>query len=112
MLSRHILPAGLSASLALFATSAFAQTAETAMTYGHHGQMWGHGGGHGPWFGIIGVIVFIVIIGLVMRTMGGGCCHHRRKNSGAALAILEERYAKGEIDAAEFEERKRTLTAK
>ena len=108
MLSRHILPAGLSASLALFATSAFAQSAET---YGHHGQMWGHGGGHG-WFGIVGVIVFIVIIGLVMRAMGGGCCHHRRKNAGAALRILEERYAKGEIDAAEFEERKRTLTAK
>lgn len=112
MLSRHILPAGLSASLALFATTAFAQTAETVTTYGHHGYMAGHGGGHGPWFGIIGVIVFIVIIGLVMRAMGGGCCHHRRKNSGAALAILEERYAKGEIDAAEFEERKRTLTAK
>lgn len=114
MLSRHIFPVGLGTSLALFATSAFAQTAETVGTYGHHGYMSGHGGGHGPWFGIIGVIVFIVIIGLVMRAVGGGmgCCHHRRSKSGAALAILEERYAKGEIDAAEFEDRKRTLTAK
>ena len=27
-----------------------------------------------------------------------------------ALAVLRERYARGEIDAAEFEERKRTLS--
>lgn len=108
MLSQRLIPAGLAVSLSLFATNAFAQTAET---YGHHGYMWGHGGGHGPWFGIIGVIFVVLLIALFMRGMRG-CCHHHRGKSGAALTILEERYAKGEIDAAEFEERKRTLSAK
>ena len=111
MLAKSLIPAGLAASLTLFATSAFAATANTVNSYGHHGYMSAHGGWHGPWMGILGVIFVVMMIVFFMRGMRGCCPHHRGK-SGAALAILEERYAKGEIDAAEFEERKRTLSAK
>lgn len=85
---------------------------------------WGYGMGFG--FGWIFMIIFwgLVIWGFValMRHFFGGehneCCgRHKqdkekdvfaRKNS--ALDILEERYAKGEINKEEYEERKKVLS--
>jgi putative membrane protein len=54
---------------------------------------------------IVFAIVCAVVIMLMMR--GGMAGHHRR---GRALDILKERYARGEIDQAEFEARRRLLT--
>lgn len=112
MKSKHMMLAGLTIGLTTFATSAFAQAAEG---YAHHGQMmWSGGAPHG-WFGgplmVLGVILLIVVVVLVVaRIMGctGGRCGHQR-SGGTAIAILEERFAKGEIDKAEFEERKAAL---
>jgi len=79
------------------------------------GAMYGWGMG---WFGGIFMIVFwvLVIVGLVFlirwllqSTRGGGDSHWPRSSSSAALEILKERYARGEINKQEFEEKKKDL---
>ena len=74
--------------------------------------MWWNDYWHGPWmlFGpgmmILFVIVCFVLMGFMMR---GGTAH--RPARGKALEILRERFARGEISQAEFEERRRVLDA-
>jgi putative membrane protein len=66
-------------------------------------------GGYGPpgwmFFGPVMMLLFIgacaAVVYLVMRSAG--------PRDGRAMEILEERYARGEIDQAEFEERRRLL---
>jgi len=83
-----------------------------AQTYGDHPHMgsWGWGG---MFFGLIMMIVFIALIAgaivLVVRLTGLG------SSSGAggankARQILDERFARGEIDKEDYEERKRVLS--
>ncbi|MFA5419755.1 MAG: SHOCT domain-containing protein [Bacteroidales bacterium] len=69
------------------------------------------GGGFGMgmgWWWIIGIIVLIAIIWPIAQRFN-------RENSipgelgKSALDILKERYAKGEIDKQEFEERKKDI---
>ena len=82
---------------------------------------WG-GGWHGGWgwghmfFGSIMMLLFwgglIILVVLAVRWIGSGPA---RGGPGAvpenrALDILEERFASGEIDKEEFEERKRLLS--
>lgn len=69
------------------------------------------------WFLIVfGFIYFI--IWLAKRNGSVGCCgdhdHSEHKNQdheekSSALSILKERYAKGEIDKKEFDEKKKDL---
>lgn len=77
-------------------------------------MMWD--GGHGWWgFGPVFmllfwalVIVFVVaLVRWLATTPGAG--RAERNAPGRARAILEERYARGEIDREEFESRKRDL---
>ena len=66
---------------------------------------WGGGGfglGHLLWW-----VLVIVGIVLLVRSLSG---RSRRDDGSRALGILEERYARGEIDKAEFENRKRDLS--
>jgi putative membrane protein len=73
------------------------------------GNWWGGGYGPGPahWtlFGPLMMILFLVacvsVAYLVMRPY--------RVDGGHAMEILKERYARGEIDQAEFEARRRLL---
>jgi putative membrane protein len=67
----------------------------------------GHGWGMGWWW-IIGLIVIVAVFWMI--TKGVNQIKSPDKDSGkSALDILKERYAKGEIDKQEFEERKKDL---
>ncbi|MCB2196701.1 MAG: SHOCT domain-containing protein [Bacteroidetes bacterium] len=68
--------------------------------FGNHG--WAMG-----WGWIIGLILLVVIIWLIARTFNQGKVNQLENKS--PLDILKERYAKGEIDKEEFEERKKDL---
>ena len=75
--------------------------------YAHYGAD-GMSYAHGPFGWVFGLIVIALIIFVIVRMVrGGGCCHHRNRN--AALDVLAERFARGEIDATEYEERRKTL---
>jgi putative membrane protein len=73
---------------------------------------WWGGQGPVPWmfFGPLLLIFFffacVTVMYLVMRAAPTG-----RHRAGRAIEILKERYARGEINQAEFEERRRLLEA-
>lgn len=68
---------------------------------------WGFGFGH--WFfGILfWIVILLILIGLVRVVGGFGSSEGRRDKT--PLEILEERYARGEIEQEEFERRKRDI---
>lgn len=69
--------------------------------YGAHGMGMG-------WWWIIGIVVIVFIVWVVVKGLNQSSAN---KGIGkSALDILKERYARGEIDKQEFEERKRDLT--
>lgn len=101
----------------LAATAGLMPLSAQAQTYERSG--WGHGwdwGWGGMMFGGVMMIVFwgglIALIVLAVRSFGGGSAQgHAASASGkTARNILESRFARGEIDKAEFEERKRALS--
>jgi putative membrane protein len=65
-----------------------------------------------PWmlFGPMMMIIFLIICMAMMFFVMRGGTRHRDRGS-RAVDILEERYARGEINQAEFEERRRLLQA-
>ncbi len=85
------------------------------MMFGQNGMMEGFGwsGGGGMFFGPLLMIGFWVLIlyfiVLVIRWVFGGA-GGAGSNERTALDILAERYARGEIDKREYEDRKRTLS--
>jgi putative membrane protein len=77
--------------------------------------MWGDMGNHGWWWGFdaIPMLLFWALIVLAVAALAkwlfGKPGETSRGNS--ALDILKERYARGEIDREEFEQKKRDLEA-
>ena len=75
------------------------------------GHMWGGGYGmiFGPFFMLLwlGVIVFVLV--LAFRWIAGSGGGALGKTEDSALATLRARYARGEIDTKEYEERLRML---
>ncbi len=75
--------------------------------------MWDHMGYYGWGWGMgIGMLLFwalliAAVVLLVRYTAGGGGVDRGREKS--ALDILKERYARGEIEREEFEQKKRDL---
>ncbi len=80
-------------------------------TYGH-GHMWGGGWAHwifGPIMMVLFVAAIVAVVVLIVRWFGGGGVVGAGARPKAALDILEERFARGEIDKDEFEARRQAL---
>ena len=85
--------------------------------YGH--MMWGGWGWHhgigGPIFALFALIGIVAIFVWLVRWAVHGFPFHRHGfhhflyGRSTALDILEERFARGEIDKAEFEDKRRTI---
>jgi len=117
--NRAIVPS-MAGALCVAATSAVAQVGEIPGRngfYDHgHDMMWGSGqwGGFGMVLGPIFMILILVgiVAGIIylLRLFGAaGPSANSHTAHDRALALLKERYAKGEIDATEFTERKKVL---
>lgn len=111
--------------LAIPVLPAFAQQGagpQAGPPYGYGRMMWDHGWGwhpgflFGPFF-MLFLLAFIVLCGFFLGRvfMHGGRGFRRfpdcgnRGRYGAAFDILAERFAKGEIDEAEFEDKRKLL---
>lgn len=75
-------------------------------------MMWGYGMIFGPLFMILVLALVIAVAVLLVRWLAGGpwqgAASHQLPGR-TPLDILKERFARGEIDKAEFEERRRVL---
>jgi putative membrane protein len=84
--------------------------------YGPHMMWWG-GGWHGMIFGPLLMILLLaaaIAVALLLVRWLGGPWHSAAPSPSspaprAALDILKERFARGEIDKSEYEERRRVL---
>lgn len=100
-------------TVALVSLPAYAQSATERPYSWHYGGDWGWG--H-MIFGSMMMLLFwgVIIVGvvIVVRWLTGGPSQESRSSPARkrALDILEERFAQGEIDKEEFEERKRLLS--
>ena len=111
-MKRNIAAAIAALAIGLAATPiAFAQG--YGYGYGPGGMMGGYGWGGGSGFGMIGMLLWwvLIVLGIVLIAKwllsggpGGG-----RAAGDRALEILKERYARGDIDKDEFEQKKRDL---
>lgn len=101
----------------------YAQATSPERGYDHFhgpGMMWGGGymGSFGMFFGLLFFILLVIAIiaaaVFLMRSVGVAGIPHPpvrpNESENKALDILKERFAKGEIDAIEFDERKRLLS--
>jgi putative membrane protein len=106
--------AAAGAAPALVAGSALAQAPATPETYPYGRMMWWGGGWEGMFFGpLFMVLVIAAVVGIVLllvRRPGGSWQGTTSPPQGrTALDILKDRYARGEIDKADYEERRRVL---
>jgi putative membrane protein len=116
----NALTIALSAILLSSAALGQAQTQPERYYYGPHMMGWG-----GGWYGmIIGPLMMLIVLGAVIALVAlavswVGASWRNASHAAAAeanppggrkaLEILNERFARGEIDKTEFEERKRVL---
>jgi len=70
-------------------------------------NMYDHGWGMG-WFWIIGLVLLVLIIWVVVKYAGQARTPDQPVNK-TPIDILKERYARGEMDREEFEQKKKDL---
>ena len=106
------------AALALLPGAAWAQASSDTERYGWGPHMMGWGGGwyamiFGPFFMILFLAVLVAVVAILVRWVGGpwhgALPPHQFPPVRTPLDILKERFARGEIDKAEFEDRRRVL---
>jgi putative membrane protein len=94
----------------MIAQPAFAQGGDDRY-YGHH--MWDGGWWMllGPLWMIVFIAAIVVVVILLVRWLGGDGhgAVHTQSPTKSPVDILKERFARGEIDKEEFEERRRLL---
>lgn len=105
--------------LSLPAATAFGTLTLPWLAWADSGGEGGHGYGHmmgggahwiiGPIMMVLFVVAIVVVVVLVVRWLGGGGVRGAGGRPKAALDILEERFARGEIDKDEFEARRQAL---
>ncbi|MGB7754447.1 MAG: SHOCT domain-containing protein [Salinisphaera sp.] len=108
------MPSPLLIAATAVATPAWAQTGDG---YYGPGMMW-NGGWIGMFFAPLMMIIFfgavIVLVVVAIRWLTGMGAHHSYLDTGPqknkALEILKERFARGEIDKEEFQDKKKHLT--
>lgn len=72
-------------------------------------MMWGWGAG--SWLGGLWMVLFWVgVVLLIVWAVRAASTGSQPPGGRGALDVLEERFARGEIDATEFAERRRELT--
>ena len=77
--------------------------------YGYDGMMGSFGMGGFLFMVLWWALVAYAIVWIVRQIGHSGGSRHERAHRPSALDILKERYAKGEIDKKEFEEKKKDL---
>ena len=73
-------------------------------------MMWWNDYGPGPWM-FIGPMFMMLMIGVCILMMFFMMRRHGGSRSDSATQILKDRFARGEIDKTEFDDRKRALGA-
>jgi putative membrane protein len=108
--------AAVGTAIALLPGAALAQTTTDPDRYGWGPHMMGWGDGwygmiFGPIFMILVLALVITVAVLLVRWLGGPSLTATPHQPAARtpLDILKERFARGEIDKDEFEERRRIL---
>ena len=94
-----------------------AEPAAETYRWGPH-MMWGWGWGwsgmlFGPLLMILLLVAVIAAVAFFLRSLGGprsGTAPHYPAPGRTALDILNERFARGEIDRAEYEEKRRLIS--
>lgn len=112
---RHLnrIIAGAGAAALVMPAWAWAQAPSGPGDYGYdpHHMMWGFGMILGPLFFILVLGLVIALAVLLVRWLAGPGAVSRPTQPGRTpLDILKERFARGEIDKDEFEERRRLLS--
>lgn len=77
------------------------------MMHGYWGGPWGMGWMGGLFMLIFWVLIIIGVVWLVKYLASSRSCYSNHPDT--PLEILKKRYAKGEIDKKEFEEKKKDL---